>query len=470
MREPRPGDPVSAWLHPALAARLERAGLSTLDVLVDHVNAIGARWWVRVPGVGEHKAGRVLEWLRAHEEVLGLRVGAHVARPRSQLSLATLAAVVPAATALVPYEKFVLPAALDGRAGRYRGPSERCLLMAGNDHEAIGAWLASKRPTADGKDLSATQRSYRKEAERLLLWAILERKTALSSLTVEDALAFRAFLADPPASWCGPRHAQRWSPTWRPLEGALSSAALCQSTAILRGLFAFLVSQGYVVGNPFGAVPAPTLRPRPLGSNRTLTFGQWDHLEAFLREQGNTETRRRARRAVRWLYATGLRLTEISRAKCEDLEQIEWSTSEGRPATGWLLHVVGKGGRTRAVPVPAELVTELAEELARHGYEPQVLAEENRGIAILARFAGRDKAPLPWSASGLYQAIKSLMTAAAERLEGIDAQRLRAASTHWLRHCIPHPTIYREPLGAQRNRDVGAGHSVGFLQTLEEGQ
>jgi hypothetical protein len=70
----------------------------------------------------------------------------------------------------------------------YRAHPEKCLLMAGNDHEAIAAWLASKRRTTDDKELSATQRSYRKEAERLLLWAILERKKALSSLSVEDGL------------------------------------------------------------------------------------------------------------------------------------------------------------------------------------------------------------------------------------------------------------------------------------------
>ncbi|MGQ3179798.1 MAG: hypothetical protein ACT6SC_19585, partial [Blastomonas fulva] len=70
--------------------------------------------------------------------------------------------------------------------------------------------------------LSATQRSYRKEAERLLLWATLERGKPLSSLTADDVGAYADFLVSPPAAWCGPRHHQRWSPMWRPFEGALS--------------------------------------------------------------------------------------------------------------------------------------------------------------------------------------------------------------------------------------------------------
>ena len=435
-QEPRPGDSVAAWLAPSLAARLERAGLPTLFALVERINGIGARWWVRVPGVGKAKASRILEWLHANEEVLGLRVGVHVAKPRTQLSPVTLAAVVPAATALVPYEKFVVPTELDGSAGRYRAPPQQCLLMAANDHEAIGAWLQAKgaATAAAAGALSPTQRAYRKEAERLLLWAVLERGKPLSSLAVEEATSYRAFLAEPPAAWCGARHHQRWSPLWRPLEGPLSPQALRQAITILRSLYAFLMSQGYLLGNPFAAVALPPQPQRPLGSSRTLSFAQWDHIEALLQDHIETQADRRLGRAMRWLYATGLRLAEITAARCGDLEAIDYRTPEGATARGWLLAVLGKGGRSRQVPVPAELVEELEEELARQGLEPRVTAEGNQAIAVLARFDTQLERPVPWSASGLYKAIKAFLANAAERLEGSDAQQLRRASTHWLRH------------------------------------
>lgn len=433
-QEPQPGDRVVAWLNPSLAARLERAGVPTLFALVERINGIGARWWVQVPGVGAQKAARILEWLQANEDVLGLRIGLHVAQPRRQLASTALAAVVPAATAIRPYEKFVLPAALDGSAGRFRGAPEKCLLMAANDHEAIGAWLAAKRPGEKAGALSSTQRAYRKEAERLLLWAILERKKALSSLSVEDATDYRTFLAAPPESWCGPRHHQRWSPLWRPLEGPLAPAALRQALIILRSLFAFLMSQGYLVGNPLAAVALPQLPQRPLGSSRTLSFAQWDHIEALLQDHGDTEVERRLRRALRWLYATGLRLAEITSVRCEDLEQVEYRTDDGAMATDWLLSVIGKGGRSRQVPVPAVLVEEFGQELARHGFEAQVGAVSNQGLHILARFDSELERPTGWSASGLYQAIKAFLAQAAEGLDGTEAQQLKKASTHWLRH------------------------------------
>ena len=99
-----------------------------------------------------------------------------------------------------------------------------------------------------------------------------------------------------------------------------------------------------------------------------------------------------------------------------------------------MLHVVGKGGRPRQVPVPAELVEEFGDELARHGFERQPPAAGNRGIPILARFDTGLERPCAWSASGLYQAIKDFMGSAGQGLDEADAQRLRKASTHWLRH------------------------------------
>lgn len=434
-QDPRPGDSVAAWLHPALAERLERAGLATLSALVLRINDAGARWWANVPGVGEHKAARILDWLHANEQVLGVRIGVHAARRRAQLGPDALATVVPPTTALVPYEKFVVPAELDGRAGRWRAPREVCRLPAANDHEAIGAWLAAKGGGIAKEPLSSTQRSYRKEAERLLLWAVLERGKALSSLTCEDAVAYSAFLARPPLAWCGPRHHQRWSPMWRPLEGPLTPVALRQALVILRSLFAFLTGQGYVTGNPFDETPLPSQAVRPLGTDRTLSFAQWDHVDARLRAHGDTEPARRLRRGMRWLYATGLRLAEIAGACCGDLRPRQEATPGGGPASpSWLLSVTGRAGGRREVPVALELIEELEEELARHGFDRSVDAPGNRDVPVLARFDTGAEHPGAWSSSGLYQAIKAFLARAAQDLDTADAEHLRKASTHWLRH------------------------------------
>lgn len=435
-QDPRPGDSVSTWLNHAMAERLERGGLATLAALVAHINQTGARWWVKVPGVGERKAGRILDWLRANEEPLGLRVGSHAAKRRHQVSALDLAAVVPRGTALVPYEKFVSPPELDGRSGRHRAAQDQCRIAAQTDHEAIGAWLAAKCAQAQDEpgELSPTQRSYRREAERLLLWAVLERRAALSSLDLEDAAAYRRFLGDPPAAWCGPRHNQRWSPLWRPLEGPLAPTAVRQAMAILRSLFAFLMRENYLLRNPFAAMTEPVEAPRAIGQHRTLSLEQWSHLDSLLAKHAATEAGRRLRRGMRWVYATGLRLAEITGATCGDLQRVTYRTPDGRDAGGWLLSVNGKAGRKREVPVPADLVADLEEELAHHGFERLVGAPGNSHIHVLARFDLLPEHPKPWSASGFYSAIKLFVARAAQTLDEAQAEHLRRASIHWLRH------------------------------------
>ena len=430
-QDPGANDSVTAWFEPALASRLEKANLATLADVAARINGVGARWWTVVPGVGAVKAQRVLDWLRQHQGSTGLPIGGHVAVPRAQLNPAQLEKVTGQSTAVVPFEKFLIPAELNGSEGRFRAPLHQCLLEAKNDYEAIAAWLTTKHdPNGTGK--TATHRTYRKEAERLLLWAILEQGKALSSLTVEDVQAFKWFLVAPPARWCGPRHQQRWSPLWRPLEGPLGPVALRQAIVILRILFAFLVSQNYLIGNAFAGVSLPRETGRVLGSRRTLTFDQWDAIEERLEAIAIDDLGRRRARAIRWLYATGLRLSEMANAQCGDLRRVEFRLANGKQDTGWLLSVVGKGNKLREVPVPVSLVDELQDELQRHGLAGDVTAESNQDVSVLVRFD--EGHAQPWSMSGLAKGIKVLLAQVAANLDPEDVKQLRKASTHWLRH------------------------------------
>lgn len=436
--DPTAGDPVSTWLHPALAGRLQRAGLATLAELVTHINAVGARWWVRVPGVGALKAARILAWLQDHESSLGLPIGAHVAQPRRRLTATMLAAVRPPGANLVPLEKLAVPAHLDGRAGIFRASSDACLLAdVDTDLAAIGRWLAAR---GDGQDplsvattLTATQRSYRREAERLVLWAVLECHKPISSLTPDDILKFRRFLRDPPAAWCGPRHHQRWSIAWRPLEGPLNAAAERQNLIILRSLFTFLVAQRYVRRSPFDEVALPVVPAARGGMARTLTSEQWDCIDNWLCAAGNAEPDRRVRRAMRWLRATGLRVSDIAAATCGDLRSHQALAVGGRRATLWTIETRDRTGRRRETPVPLTLIDELRHELGLHGLALADGSARCRNVPILARCDPTTGTFATWSSSGVSQAIKRAMTSIAKAMPEPDAAQLRQAGTHWLR-------------------------------------
>src|SRR5471032_1297854 len=101
-------------------------------------------------------------------------------------------------TSVQPVESLVVPAVLDGRDGTNRGDVENSQLSARDDLEAVRAWLANYANT------KTTYDNYRKEAERLLLWAVVQLGKPLSSLAHEDLLLFKAFLTDlQPASQIG---------------------------------------------------------------------------------------------------------------------------------------------------------------------------------------------------------------------------------------------------------------------------
>ncbi|WP_157267903.1 phage integrase family protein [Azohydromonas aeria] len=475
---PRAGDSVSAWLNPALATKLEAADVFTLHQLVERVNGLGQGWHTSIRGIGATKAQRIVEWLRAHEDALGQRIGAHVGLPRSKLPTRALQGVVAAATEVRPLEKIVVPAELDGSQGLYRRPQAQCLLSASNDYEAILAWLnakhgltpeqqraaaARRRSRAAGaaeddadapKALSHTQRAYRKEAERFLLWAILVRRKPLSSMTHEDCAAYRDFLADPqPRSrWCGPRGRERWSPLWRPFEGPLSPQATAMAITVLRNLYGFLVQQNYLVGNPWTGVAVPRGTAPRVNAGRSLTLAQWEFVREQLALQPDNGSTRRLRAALLLLYATGLRLSEAVAARVGDLLWVEYppSPDDHEELAGWMLRVVGKGQRLREVPVPLPVVQELLDYVASRGLEPDPAHPATAQAFVLGLASDApERAPQLLQARGfdpaagiasntLYDQLKTYFGHCARVLEqqgdSRGAQRLAAASTHWLRH------------------------------------
>jgi site-specific recombinase XerD len=486
---PKPGDSVAAWLHPSLADKLERAEIFTLAQLVERINGVGRRWHASIQALGQGKAQRIERWLRDQEAHTGLRLGTHVALPRSKLFAHELKAVVAPATDIRPLEKFILPAGLDGSQGLYRRPQAQCLLKARNDHEAILAWLRSKHGlTPDQKAnlkarrrhrdamgthdieqgldwlqaLSHTQRAYRKEAERFLLWAIVHRGKALSSMSNEDCIAYRDFLADPqPRSrWCGDRGRERWSPLWRPFEGPLSASAQRHAVTILKNLYGFLVDQNYLMGNPWSAVSVPRTSAPKVNAGRSFSVAQWRFIEQQLQQLPDTSANLRLKFALRLLYATGLRLSEVVAATVDDLQWVEYpggagqgSSEDEQPLQGWMLRVIGKGQKLREVPVPQDVVAQLSAYLQSRGLDPDPENIGNQGAHLLGQASdAAERAPglnrsragqvfdaRPGiAASTFYDQIKHFFADCAGVLrgqgDGKGADRFHQASTHWMRH------------------------------------
>jgi hypothetical protein len=89
--------------------------------------------------------------------------------------------------AVAPMERVLIPIELNGEQGSNRSP-EPCRIHANHDLDAINSWLSLK------DDNAKTYQAYKKELERLLLWAVLERGKPISSLNTDDCRAYIKFL------------------------------------------------------------------------------------------------------------------------------------------------------------------------------------------------------------------------------------------------------------------------------------
>lgn len=325
---------------------------------------------------------------------------------------------------LQPLEQFSIPAELDGSQGSNRADFGTVRqIAADNDLTAIQTWLA------EFHDSPRTRRHYRKEAERLLLWALIERGKPLSSLTREDCQAYEAFLIDPQPRerWCGPK-APRLSPEWRPFLGPLGPGSRRTALLIINSLFTYLVKAGYLSGNPLALIK----RRNRSGSGqpsveRYLEQDQWqvllDTIETLPRDTSTAQRHyERLRFLMALLYLLGPRVSEVAEHTMSSFREIR-----GR----WWWQVTGKGARTARVPVNQDMVRALQRYRQFHGLSPMPPPDDATPLIMnLKGTAGITD-------NMIYRIVKDLVNKAAVRLETDDphqADKLRRASTHWFRH------------------------------------
>lgn len=333
--------------------------------------------------------------------------------------------------------KPLLPAGLKGpQLAEVLGgsPADSPRISAQNDIDAVAAWLAEYAASPN------TQRAYRREAERLLLWMAdshhQPQPLGLARLRRDDLDAFEHFLADPQPTerWIGPSR-PRHDGRWRPFRGPLSPASRRQSLVILQGMYAWLVEAGWVSHNPFRLMRDKRRRldNRSRQIERYLERPLWDWLWQWLNQPLEaTATPRQQFEAQRrrvifgFAYLLAPRLGEMAAARMND-----FTLREGR----WWWRVVGKGDKLATIPVPPDMCCLLEQWRGHLGLSGMPKADEATPL-----LRGMDKQRAIGD-NQLYRLIRDTFQKAAVALEtapGIDAERevacLERATPHWLRH------------------------------------
>jgi len=235
---------------------------------------------------------------------------------------------------------------LNGVDGDNRSKDKSSLINANNDLQAVEAWL---KEYAHKK---TTYTSYRKEAERLLLWCVIQKKKALSSLNRDDFEEYFEFLDDPQPRhvWCkkkGGYGVKRGEKGWKPFEGGLSQSAKTTAISIIKSLVGYLYDARYLDSNPLTLMRRSRHRNISVDEQkfkvheRILTDDEWSALVQTMNEWPDETPPQQAEKLrlkliVGLLYFLGLRVDDVTTSTWSAFKKID---------DNWWFFVKGKGDK-----------------------------------------------------------------------------------------------------------------------------
>lgn len=325
-----------------------------------------------------------------------------------------------------PLEMFLPPISLNGEAGLNRAPTTIIKQIdANNDLQAIQTWLLEFTHSPQ------TLRTYRKEAERLLLWAIIEKRKPFSSLSRDDLRDYQLFLSNPQPqqNWCGLRRPRNHL-NWRPFNGPLSQDSIAHAITIINALFNYLVEAGYLSGNPLGLMRRKLAKRRPAKNKiteRYLEKNCWEIVLYYIESLPKVKTRQqqhyeRIRYLFYLLYLLGLRVNEVATTMMRDIKQVRGK---------WWITITGKGNKTNQIPINDCFLKALIRY--REFYHLPKLPHLNDENGLFMGISGNDSV----TANMIYRLVKKTFLDCAESIEESNpdfSEKLKKASTHWLRH------------------------------------
>lgn len=306
-------------------------------------------------------------------------------------------------------------------AGRNRVPAGQLDaamgIEAAHDRDAVRAWIAARVGSKH------TAKQYEREAERFMLWCLVERHKALSDANAQDCGAYMDFLANIPDAWISRAHKARLEPGWAPFKGQLTLASRKVAVAALHSLFSWLVAARYLATNPW------VLVNRKLGddpqaqgdepTSRAFTPGAWAALHSSLDAAAPSGAVSRMRWLCRFVEGTGLRPSELVAARRGHLQRV---------GEAWQLKVHGKGRKNRLVPVPSGALEATHEYFESRGLTLESAPAEAPLLASLA------DSMTPIGYGSLHKAFTRFVRKAVAGASMSDRSIVERASAHWLRH------------------------------------
>ncbi len=325
--------------------------------------------------------------------------------------------------------------------------------------------------------------TYRRELEHFLQWSWLISKKNLQLIQREDLEAYVEFSRKPPAQWIGAKNVARFityegerkaNPDWRPYIGKvvtgaakektlryiLSQSALQSLFSVLSSFFNFLVQEEYVSANPVAQIRQKSkfMRKQQAQSKiRRLSPLQWDVVieTVMMMADDNPLVHERTLFIMAALYGMYLRISEL-------VETERWAPEMGhfqRDIEGnWWFTTVGKGNKEREISVSDAMLDALRRYRLSRDLTP--LPAPGEPMPLIHKTRG----PGGITSTRQIRSIVQLCFDTAEqrlRAEGLseEADRLAAATVHWLRHTGISEDVKHRPREHVRD-DAGHGSSA----------
>ncbi|MCP5346222.1 MAG: site-specific integrase [Gammaproteobacteria bacterium] len=336
------------------------------------------------------------------------------------------------------------------------------------DYQLASEFIYSYRGSPD------TFSTYRREIEHFLQWLWLVAKKSVKQVTRDDIERYVEFSRQPPESWVGSKNVARFlnregqrkaNPDWRPYvttapQYVLSQNALQSLFSVLSSFFNFLIQENFLAANPVSQIRQKSkfIRKRQGQTKiRRLSPLQWSYLIETAEQMAaaDPEVHERSLFIMNALFAMYLRISEL-------VETPRWSPQMGHfqldQEGNWWFLTVGKGNKEREISVSDAMLEALKRYRLSRGLPALPMPGESTPLIHKARGTGGITSTR--QIRGIVQ--KCFDTAEARmRAEGFveEAERLSAATVHWLRHTGISEDVKYRPREHVRD-DAGHGSSA----------
>lgn len=333
-----------------------------------------------------------------------------------------------------------------------------------------------------------TFNSYRREIERLIHWSTLIKNKSLPELKRQDIEEFIEFCQKPPKKWMGlekpskfiTRDGQRLpNLNWRPFSATISKSKYSEGVrptkddfklsnnsikeifAILSSFYNYLLQEEYTEVNPVALVRQKSKfirKSQELSQIRRLSTKQWEYVIESAKNMAdeNPNIHERTLFIISALYLMYLRISELTATE----RWIPVMSHFHKDHDGnWWFTTVGKGNKQRDIAVSDSMLCALERWRTFLGLPSRPSMSDTSPLLIKEKGKGAIK-----STNLIRNIVQQCFNNAIDRLEkdnlNNDADELRNATVHWLRHTGISDDVKSRP--REHVRD-DAGHSSGAI-------